>query len=98
MSTTHHLKTWPAYWHAVVRGDKTFEVRKNDRAFQAGDTLLLEYFDPEKKPGEWDDLAHQTVARLVTFVLPGGQFGIEQGYVVMGLADPYPKGGRHEAE
>lgn len=89
MSTTHFLKTWPAYWMAVERGDKTFEVRKNDRAYQAGDTLMLQYFDPERPPHDWEGLARHPLERLVTFVLPGGQFGIEQGFVVMGLA-PLP--------
>lgn len=86
MPTTHHLKTWPAYWHAVARGDKTFEIRKDDRAFQAGDTLMLEYFDPERRPGEYEGFSRYPIERLVTFVLPGGQFGVEPGYVVMGLA------------
>lgn len=88
MPITHCLKTWPAYWLAVERGDKTFEVRKDDRAFQAGDTLLLEYFDPERKPEEYEGFSRYPIARRVTFVLPGGQFGIEPGYVVLGLATP----------
>lgn len=83
MSTTHHLKTWPAYFYAVERGDKTFEVRKNDRCFQAGDSLLLECYDPEKL----DHNHGRRIERRVTFVLPGGQFGIELGYVVMGFKE-----------
>lgn len=90
MPAIHHLKTWPAYWEAIERGDKTFEVRKNDRAFQTGDTLMLEYFDPtpEAFPGYSNFMAvqRQALERRVTFVLPGGQFGIEAGYVVMGIA------------
>lgn len=95
MPTSHYLKTWPAYWEAVERGDKTFEVRKNDRAFQAGDTLVLEYFDPERKPEEYIGFSRHPIERRVTFVLPGGQFGVEPGYVVMGLA---PVGGQADAE
>lgn len=93
MAERHYLKTWPQYFHAVARGDKNFEVRKDDRAFQAGDTLVLEYFDPEK-PQDTLNYAMQfePVERLVTFVLPGGQFGIEPGYVVMGLAASPPNG------
>lgn len=91
MSTYHTLKTWPAYWLAVERGDKTFEVRKNDRAYQAGDTLYLEYFDPERRPEEYQGFARTPIERVVTFVLPGGQFGIEPGYVVMGLGLPPEK-------
>jgi len=38
---THELKCWPTYFDAVARGEKTFEVRKNDRFFQQGDTVVL---------------------------------------------------------
>ena len=38
----HQLKTWPQYWDAVQRGEKTFEVRKDDRGFQRGDILELQ--------------------------------------------------------
>ena len=87
MPATHHLKTWPAFFDAVERGDKTFEVRKNDRAFQAGDTLMLEFYDPASPPGPLHQNHRPTLCRRVTFVLPGGEFGIEPGYVVMGLAE-----------
>jgi hypothetical protein len=86
MSATHYLKTWPAFWHAVERGDKNFEVRKDDRAFQAGDTLALEYYEPDPRPEERGYRSAPSVLfRHVTFVLRGGQFGIEPGYVVMGI-------------
>lgn len=42
----HKLKTWPRYWDAIASGEKPFEVRRNDRAFQTGDILILEKFDP----------------------------------------------------
>lgn len=38
---THELKTLPQYWDAVQRGEKTFEVRRDDRGFQKGDVLEL---------------------------------------------------------
>lgn len=41
MSKVHELKTWPTYWDAVERGEKLFEVRENDRFFQAGDVVEL---------------------------------------------------------
>lgn len=44
----HILKIWPQYYTRVISGEKTFEVRKNDRGFQAGDTVLLQEYDPEK--------------------------------------------------
>lgn len=37
----HELKTDPEVFDAVARGEKTFEIRKDDRGFSVGDTLLL---------------------------------------------------------
>ena len=75
---THELKTLPQFFRAVRNDTKPFEVRLNDRNFAVGDLLLLL---------EWDGEAftHECCARVVTYVLQGGQFGIEPGYVVMGL-------------
>lgn len=95
--TEHILKTLPPYWDAVLRGDKTFEVRRDDRGFQKGDTVALVRSDG-KNTVYREDLP--TDARLptcryatenyvlksrITYILTGGQFGIEPGYVVLGL-------------
>lgn len=42
----HELKIWPQYYCRVADGSKTFEVRKNDRGFQPGDTVVLKEYDP----------------------------------------------------
>ena len=44
--TTHSLKVWPLYFTAVIEGHKTFELRRDDRGFSLGDTLLLKEWDP----------------------------------------------------
>ena len=31
---THKLKTWPSYFQRVWTGEKTFEVRLDDRGYQ----------------------------------------------------------------
>lgn len=41
----HELKIWPQYYCRVADGSKTFEVRKNDRGFQPGDTVVLREWD-----------------------------------------------------
>jgi len=77
----HELKTLPIYWDMVNSGAKTFEVRKNDRDFKVGDILhLYRSVDADFYGAEFMELA-------VTYVLHGGQFGIEPGYVVMGLGE-----------
>ena len=88
MSVTHELKTWPVYWDAIARGDKTFDVRRDDRGFQKGDVLKLWKFDPDK--GYVRDQKNRdgyVLGRQITFILTGGQFGIEPGYVVMGFSN-----------
>lgn len=77
---THKLKTWPEYFARISNGDKTFEVRKNDRDFQTGDVLWLKEFDPKTGTYTGNELT-----TTVTYILHGGKFGIEQDTVVMGF-------------
>ena len=76
----HELKTWNEYFEEVFMGHKTFEVRKADRPFAKGDTLILKEWNPktEKYTG-------REMARIVSYVLEGGQFGVEKGFVVMAI-------------
>ncbi len=43
----HELNIWPQYYTRVADGSKTFEIRNNDRGFQAGDIVDLREFDPK---------------------------------------------------
>jgi len=43
----HELKILPQYFCRVSDGSKTFEVRKNDRGFQQGDTVVLKEWSDE---------------------------------------------------
>lgn len=45
----HRLKILPEHYNNVQAGTKTFEIRKNDRAFQKGDTVDLVYFQHERE-------------------------------------------------
>lgn len=86
MGQTHKLKTLPNYWDAIKRGDKNFEVRRDDRGFQRGDTVVLEKYCPRDGYAWRDPRGHaMTITRQITYVLTGGQFGIEAGFVVLGL-------------
>jgi hypothetical protein len=78
--TIHELKTWPEYFQEVFMDHKTFEVRKADRDFKVGDKLILK---------EWDNVNERftgrQLARTITYILPGGQFGVWKGFVVMAI-------------
>ena len=47
----HELKILPNYFKAVISGEKSFEVRKNDRPFAKGDLLALNEFDGQYYTG-----------------------------------------------
>jgi len=40
----HELKIHPKYYNAIILQEKTFEIRKNDRDFKAGDEIELREF------------------------------------------------------
>ena len=76
----HELKTWPKHFQDIVNGRKPFEVRENDREFVVEDQLYLREWCPTKKT-----YSGRALTVPVSCVLHGGQFGIEEGYCVMGL-------------
>lgn len=78
----HELKTWPKYFRPLARGEKNFEVRRNDRNFQVGDTLTLREYDPDTKT-----YTGAETDRTVTYVLPGNGFGVHADYCVLGLGE-----------
>lgn len=79
----HDLKVWPEFFAALATGRKTFEVRKDDRGFREGDRLILREWHPT-------DAAYTGahIEASIGYVLRGGQFGIEDGYVVLALTGP----------
>lgn len=78
----HVLKTHPEPFAAVRARKKWLEIRRSDRDFKEGDTLWLEEYDPaaDCKSGEAE-------VRIVTHVLPGGQYGIEPGFCAISMTD-----------
>jgi len=89
--TEHVLKTWQPYWEAVASGAKPFEVRRDDRGFQRGDILVLRCTEPKTglpiSAGPGFSAKAKEVRKRISYILTGGQLGIEPGYVVMGLQD-----------
>ena len=72
-------KILPEYYAAVRRGEKTFELRKDEDDVQVGDILDLREWDGEKYTG-----LH--VLREVTYVLRDcPEYGLMDGYCVIGI-------------
>lgn len=84
--TNHKLKCWTPYYQAIVSGDKKFDVRRDDRGFQKGDLVTLQQYEPGTGyvccP---DDNMPYSIEKRIAYILTGGQFGIEPGYVVLGF-------------
>ena len=77
----HELKTWPKYFNMVNLGLKTFELRKDDRRFELGDTLVLKEYLPDEEQFTGNELRVSVVCILGHDEFPGIVFG----YVVMGI-------------
>lgn len=80
----HELKVWPQYFDALISGNKTFEVRKDDRRFRAGDAIELREWDPVTR-----DYTGRSTFRIVGYVLSAadeiGAQALQPGYVVLSL-------------
>lgn len=77
----HELKAWPDYFARLLDGSKTFEVRKDDRGFQAGDMVLIREYDPKSTMLPLV-LPHYTGRELwfrVGYVAKGNLFGLKLG-------------------
>lgn len=86
-NTVHSLKTEGIYWDAVAAGEKTFEVRRDDRAFQTGDVLHLIRLTPARLYDTDGNGLPRVIRKRITYLLQGGQFGIEPGFCVLGLGE-----------
>lgn len=84
--TEHDLKCEAIFFDAVEDGLKPFEVRLNDRSYQTGDILVLNrYQDGGYIPARGNSYGVGKLRRRVTYILQGGQYGIEPRYCVLGL-------------
>jgi hypothetical protein len=85
---THELKTDPEVFDAVADGRKTFEIRKDDRNFQVGDTLLLRrthHTGLAMQNGLPLIYTGETEQRKITHILRGPIYGLTAGWVILSL-------------
>jgi len=79
----HILKTWPAEFEEVLKGQKTFEYRKNDRGFRKWDSLLLMEWDASRPNSR--ALSGRWCWVEVTSILHGPTHGVPESYCVMSI-------------
>ncbi|GAB3753913.1 DUF3850 domain-containing protein [Spirosoma pomorum] len=75
---THVLKTRPEYFDEVFVGNKSFELRKNDRNYQKGDILHLKEYDPET-----DTYSGRETKATVHYII--SQFGLDPEFCCMSI-------------
>lgn len=81
----HNLKTLPEYFIQYLIGNKTFEVRKNDRRFKVGDTVILEEYVPENDTDGTDGYTGRHIKTVITYIFPGGEYGLSKEYSILSL-------------
>ena len=74
---THELKIMPEYFEAVALGNKTFEVRKDDRKYNVGDTLVLQEYSGHSLTG-------REITAMVTYILRDRNY-CKDGFCILGI-------------
>ena len=73
----HDLKILPEYFVEVLRGNKTFEVRKNDRSYNVGDEIVLHEYNCGK-------YTERTMSVIITYILRNPNY-CKDGYCIIGF-------------
>lgn len=89
----HFIKIQKQFADAILSGDKTFEIRENDRAYQKGDEVTFkvldecggEYKEYDRKTGLYSFHPLRGKIYEITYVLSG--WGLKKGYVVFGIRE-----------
>ena len=77
---THELKLLPQYYEEVLNGNKTFELRKDDRDYKINDVLRLK---------EWNETYYtgRTFICAVKYILRDcPDYGLKKGFVILGIS------------
>ena len=77
----HEIKIREEFADAVLRGEKNFEIRENDRGYQKGDLVRFKVVDKTGERKFYHTL--NDVFFEITYVLSG--WGLKENYVVFGI-------------
>ena len=89
---THKIKILKSYADAILDHRKTFEVRENDRGYNAGDKIRFRVIEDGS-----DDANHELNEKEYTITYVHSGLGLMNGYVVFGIREeceelPRPRG------
>lgn len=79
----HELKTLPVFFKEILSGNKTAEMRRDDKCFQKGDIVTLREYDPKKHALTDCCYTGQEILVEITHVLHGEEWGIKDGYAML---------------
>jgi len=79
MQKLHELRTWPEFFKHLITGEKTFEIRRDDRAFRAGDIVNF------KEYSYMDGYTGREFKAEITYLLTGHPWGIKDGYIILAI-------------
>ena len=79
----HRIKLSEDFAEAVLNGDKSFEIRKNDRGYQKGDTVIFKVVERGGMAMEVFNHPLSGIEFEITYVISG--WGLQDGYVVFGI-------------
>lgn len=74
---THELKIAPEYYEAILKREKRFEIRRNDRDYQQGDFLSLNEYEADK-----EIYTGRQIEVRITYIT---DFAQQENYVVLGI-------------
>lgn len=75
----HDVKLGATFFDDVKTGRKTFELRKNDRGYKEGDTIVLHEYKDGTTTG-------RTITKKIVYMLEDFT-GLEDGYCILGLGE-----------
>jgi len=87
----HKLKIAPTFFEAVLLGEKTFEIRLDDRGYQKGDDVVLREYDMDASFMDDHRFTGREHVMKVGFVTSYEQ---KPGYVVFSLINKATQAGK----
>lgn len=91
---THGLKSWPGTFDAVASGLKKHEVRKADRPYTVGDSVILKKFVPEvvesglvrdQDGNVCGQFTGDQLLRRISYITKAGTWGLPDDICILSL-------------